>query len=59
MLAYPARKTARWINSPNHVQYDDQGVIYLVAVITVGKGDPQAGGLLPWQRQLDIESSIP
>ena len=59
MLAHPAGKTARWIDSPDHVQQDDHGVIYLIAVITVGKGDPQAGGLLAWQGQFDIESSIP
>ncbi len=59
VLAHPARKTTRWINSPDHVQQDDQGVINLIAVIAVGKGDPQAGWLLTWKGKLDIESSIP
>ena len=59
MPSHPEGKAARWIDSPDHVQQDDQGVIYPVAVITVGKGNPQAGGLLAWQGQLDIESSIP
>ena len=47
VLAQPAGKTAGWIDRPDHVQQDDQGVVYLIAVFAVGKGDPQAGGLLP------------
>jgi 4-hydroxy-3-methylbut-2-enyl diphosphate reductase IspH len=40
VLAQPAGKTAGWIDRPDHVQQDDQGVVYLIAVFAAGKGDP-------------------
>jgi hypothetical protein len=59
MPSHPAGKTGCRINNPDHVEQDDQGVIYLIAVIAVGKGDPQPGWLLAWQGQFDVESPIP
>ena len=47
VLAQPAGKTAGWIDLPDHVQQDDQSVVYLIAIFAAGKGAPQAGRLLP------------